>query len=261
MVVDHNLVYNADSALKMNPPTNSNNLIYNNTLVGNVWGLSAGSHANMTNSVFANNIFVGGMIWGAGAIRSNNLNTTTANVGFVSASTGNYALASNSAAINAGKIIAPYTNGFTGIAPDLGAFEFGVTPWVAGVPIVTRNAKATIEAESFDSASGIKLQSPGIGSCDNGDWVKYAAVDFGAGATKMSASVAVPTQYAGGHIEIRLDSISGPVIGTLTVASTGSWSAFLTQAVNLTLTSGVHDLYLVFKGGFGVCNMDWLQFS
>ena len=34
--------------------------------------------------------------------------------------------------INAGQVLPPYTNGFSGAAPDIGAREFGATPFVAG---------------------------------------------------------------------------------------------------------------------------------
>ena len=81
LLVHHNLVYNADNALKMNPPANDNNLIYNNTLVGNKFSLGAGANADMTGSTFVNNIFTGKTVFGTGAIRHNNVALAVGSVG------------------------------------------------------------------------------------------------------------------------------------------------------------------------------------
>ena len=54
---------------------------------------------------------------------------------FVAPEHGDYRLRADSAAVDAGTAHAPYTDGFTGAAPDLGAFERGVRPWTAGSSI------------------------------------------------------------------------------------------------------------------------------
>ncbi len=72
--------------------------------------------------------------------------------------------------------------------------------------------------------------------------------------------VAVAPTYAGKQIQFRLDSITGPIIGTHTVLSTGGWSTYQTQTAVITGATGVHDLYLVFVGGDGVGNIDWFRF-
>lgn len=264
MVLHNNLVYNANNALKMNPPANDNNLILNNTLVGTNFSISAGRNADMTGSIFMNNIFTARIIIGTGAILHNNISLSVANVHFTNPSANDYTLAPNSPAIDAGLVHSPYTDGYTGAAPDAGAFERGVPAFSSGVPaptVPTRSAKSVIQAETYNAQSGVTFQGPGIGSCDNGDWVKYSAVDFGAGVTKFIASLAVPAQYAGGQIQVRLDSTAGPLVATLTTTSTGSWNTYVKQSATVAGAKGVHDLYLVFKGGFGVCNLDWLQFS
>ncbi len=56
----------------------------------------------------------------------------TGSVGFVSPSLCNYLLKSDSVALDAGQDLGALTSGFLGSAPDLGAFEFGQNPWVAG---------------------------------------------------------------------------------------------------------------------------------
>jgi hypothetical protein len=68
-------------------------------------------------------------------------------------------------------------------------------------------------------------------------------------------------KYAGKFIDVRLDSPGGKLVGTLTAAGTGSWTTFKPEQTTVSGVSGIHDLYLVFRGGFGVCNLDWFKFG
>ena len=43
--------------------------------------------------------------------------------------------------------------------------------------------------------------------------------------------------------------------------NTGSWTTFQEVTTPIQRSSGVHNLYLVAKGGLGVANLDWLQFE
>ena len=60
-----------------------------------------------------------------------------------------------------------------------------------------------------------------VGWIENGDYIKVKGVAFGTGATSFTARVASAT--SGGRIEVRLDSATGPLVGTCTVAGTGGW--------------------------------------
>jgi hypothetical protein len=100
-----------------------------------------------------------------------------------------------------------------------------------------------------------------VGAFDNADYVKYPKLDFGAGALSFSAAVAVIDQYANQQIELRIDSLNGPVIGVLPVASTGGWENFVVQSVNFSKVTGIHDLYLIGRGLFGVANIDSFTFN
>ena len=67
----------------------------------------------------------------------------------------------------------------------------------------------------------------------------------------------------GGTIELHLDSKSGPMIGKVKVGNTkDEYIEFETPVKN---AKGVHDLYLVFKGGdFQQRNLfflDWWEFT
>jgi hypothetical protein len=71
----------------------------------------------------------------------------------------------------------------------------------------------------------------------------------------------VVTPNTGATIEIRLDSVTGTLLGTQDVPNTGAWSKSLRASCNLTSATGIHDLVLVFKGPavFGF-NLDWFYF-
>jgi chitodextrinase len=130
-----------------------------------------------------------------------------------------------------------------------------------------RNAFEPIKATSFNSMNGIQTEMTSdtgggnnIGWIDDGDWVAFNNVNFGTGASQVSARVATDT--AGGTIEMRLGSISGSLIGTVAVENTGGWQNWVTKTASVAVT-GTHDLYLVFKGNAvgGLFNVNWLQFS
>jgi hypothetical protein len=137
---------------------------------------------------------------------------------------------------------------------DRGAYEWGTSNG-------SRAATATIQAESYDSGNGVTNYTTVVGNFDNSDWVRYNHVNFGAGVTQFTANVAVPASFAGQQFELRLDNPSGPLIGSLTLSSTGSWSTFSSQSVVVTGANGIHTLYIVGKGSYGIGNMDWFKFS
>lgn len=125
-----------------------------------------------------------------------------------------------------------------------------------------RSAFTMIQAESFTSQLGSQTNNGIVGYLDAGDYLHYRAVGFEGGARSVSFLVAVPLAAAGKKIDVRLDSMTGPLVGTLTVQNTGGWSSFATQGINLTTSvTGVHDLYLVMSGGADVANIDSFIFS
>nr|WP_239561966.1 family 43 glycosylhydrolase [Micromonospora luteifusca] len=135
-----------------------------------------------------------------------------------------------------------------------------------GAPQVgTLNPYVRQEAETIAWGSGIETEvsSEGgmnVGWIENGDYLKVKGVAFGAGATSFTARVASAT--SGGRIEVRLDSASGPVVGTCTVGGTGGWQTWTTTTCAVSAATGTHDLYLRFAGGSGtLLNINWWQFN
>jgi arabinoxylan arabinofuranohydrolase len=133
-------------------------------------------------------------------------------------------------------------------------------------PVATLNPFQRVEAETIAWESGVetaKNESTGIYVTDisNGDYIKVGNVDFtGKGAAKFTASVA--SAVDGGSIELRLDSETGPVIGTLKVKSTGGAGKWETQSCTVSGAEGVHDLILKFTGGNEpALNFDWWKFE
>lgn len=144
------------------------------------------------------------------------------------------------------------------------------------VRIGGNSAYAVTEAESFSSKSGAYLKvesSPdggqSVGGTNDGQYLVYNNIDFGSGsngATKFSARLSVKGSNAGGNIEVRLDSPTGTLAGTLAVTATATdnWNVYQTQSTDLVNVTGVHDVYLVLKVAAGktfVANINWFQFS
>ncbi|GAB4432978.1 MAG: hypothetical protein OHK0015_21200 [Chloroflexi bacterium OHK40] len=145
-----------------------------------------------------------------------------------------------------------------------GAAAAGNVDWIsfsAGGGTTYRSATSQIEAESENAQQGVTDFGTGIGSIDAGDWLRYD-LDFGGGVSSFTANVAVPAEYAGRQIQVRLDSTTGTIIGTLTVQNTGGWSSYQQQTVNLSqMATGQRSVYLTFVGGNGVGNLDWIRFG
>ena len=93
---------------------------------------------------------------------------------------------------------------------------------------------------------------------DDGDWLRYDAVEianFHAFTVRVANGHAAAGTDIGQSIELRLDSPTGPLIGTLPLTTTGGWSTYEVQSATLLpAAGGTHDLYVVMKGGSGVGN-------
>jgi Beta-xylosidase len=147
-----------------------------------------------------------------------------------------------------------------------GAIGDAVTAQVV-VNINNRNPFVRNEAEAFSSQNGIQTENcsdtnsgKNVGYIENGDWLKFNAVDFGSGASKFEARIASASN--GGSIEIRLDSPTGTLVGTCPVNGTGGWQTWVTKSCSITGANGIHDLYLKFTGSSGfLFNINWWSFS
>ena len=132
-------------------------------------------------------------------------------------------------------------------------------------PEPTRSAYEVIEAESFDRQYGIQteeLETGGmdVGYIEDGDYIAFRNIHFGAGADTFSALAGSATE--GGTISLRLDAPDGKEIGKCSVTGTDGWQTWQDFSCAVTGASGVHTLYLVFTGDEGfLLNIDKFCFS
>ena len=109
------------------------------------------------------------------------------------------------------------------------------------------------------SQQGTKLENNDttVGYIEAGDYLAYEGVVLD-GVTTLRAHYAKGT--TDGKIEVRLDSVTGKLIGTWNPASTGDWGTWKDASVALTASTGSHALYLVAAGGTGgIISLDWIE--
>ncbi len=124
------------------------------------------------------------------------------------------------------------------------------------------DAFSRIDAEDYSNYNSSTLEiigtpndSNGIGYIERGDYTVYKNVNFGKGAISFKGMVASELAT---NIELRLNSPTGTLIGTLKVAITGDWSEYEEQTCSIDGATGINDLYLVFSGPV---NVDWFTFE
>lgn len=126
--------------------------------------------------------------------------------------------------------------------------------------VATLNPFRQVEAETMAWSVGVETEVCSEGgmnltALDNGDYVKLKEVDFAEGATTFEVRVA----GNGGTIELHLDSLDGPLIGSCAVTATGGAQTWATQTCNVEGAQGKHDLFLRFvTGGY---KFNWWKFS
>jgi hypothetical protein len=119
--------------------------------------------------------------------------------------------------------------------------------------VSSKSAFSQIEAESFNEIHGqyIKIiEAPSgyaIGYVLDNDYIEFYNLDFGSGSSLFKATVAA----ASGDdtsIEVRLGNSIGPLLGRLSVSSTGSWDTYVEQTCSISSITGINNICLVFKG-------------
>ena len=113
-------------------------------------------------------------------------------------------------------------------------------------------ASEKVSADGFIAQQGIKaIACREGGQCagwiDEGDWVRYDDVDFGAGSEQIEFRAA--SQTGGGTIEVRLDGPDGGLLGTCSVADTGYQQSWKTFTGRIEPTKGKKAICLVFRSG------------
>jgi beta-glucanase (GH16 family) len=133
-------------------------------------------------------------------------------------------------------------------------------------------ATSTIQAESFAAQAGTTTEAcadtgggQDVGYISNGDWLQYNSVNFGStGLRTINARVASgAASGVSGIIEVHLDALTNPAIGTFSVGNTGGWQSWRTVPGGISSTTGTHTVYLKFVTGSGqdFVNLNWFTFS
>lgn len=124
---DHNVMWNCEAAVRLNQP-NDNILVYNNTAFNcndfgyntyNQWPSNVPSfwvYGNISTAILKNNLFLG----------------TSPGKQLQNVSLNNFSLLDRASSIDAGEIIAGFTDGYKGAKPDKGAYESGCITWKPG---------------------------------------------------------------------------------------------------------------------------------
>ena len=87
-------------------------------------------------------------------------------------------------------------------------------------------------------------------------WIQYSSVDFGSNKFK-SVNVRASSK-TGGTLELRLDTVEGPVIARVEIPRCNEWT--VVNAHLLKLVVGVHNLTVLLTGDNDV-EIDWIRFE
>ncbi|NII81149.1 MULTISPECIES: glycoside hydrolase family 43 protein [unclassified Pedobacter] len=156
--------------------------------------------------------------------------------------------------------IEPFSFNPDGSIPRINHTQSGVLKSVSNL-----DPFSPVEAETIAWSEGVKTDQDSltgtifVSNIDHGDYIKIRSVDFGKGATKFEATVA--SLSSKGNIELRADSLNGKLLGILEVKSTKNAQNWKAQLCKTNQITGIHDLYLVFKGeGNNLFNFDSWRF-
>jgi predicted alpha-1,6-mannanase (GH76 family) len=130
-----------------------------------------------------------------------------------------------------------------------------------------RDAYGKLEAENYTSGVGFGSENGGGQTYlagiygPNNSYAMYNYIDFGSiSPSKFYVNAASDT--SGGTIEVRLDSMNGPVVVTDAVYGTGGWQNFKVFSADVTTpVTGKHIVFMLFKGGDWLYNFDKFTFG
>lgn len=123
-----------------------------------------------------------------------------------------------------------------------------------------------IQGEKCTSQSGIEFETCeegglDVGFIENGDYIGFKNIDFKGGEAK-TADFRVSSNGSGGTIEIRVGGVDGTKIGEVPVEPTGGWQTWKTVTTDISNVTGIHDVYLIFKGGESyLYNLNWWKLN
>lgn len=123
------------------------------------------------------------------------------------------------------------------------------------------SATSNIAAGTSAANLGTKPVADGSVMATAGDWLRYAAVDFGKGVTGIAMQLGGAGVDGNVKVQIRLDSATGQVIGTVRPPAGKKARKGSVESARVRKVTGVHDLYLVFTGKKGQVQVRSFNFT
>jgi len=129
------------------------------------------------------------------------------------------------------------------------------------IPATSASASHNTTVESSSDTGG----GQDYGQLANGAWAEYPNINFGTGgATQFIGRVA--SGAAGGVsglVNVHLDSLSNPSIGSFAIANTGGWQSWRSVPANISKVTGTHTVFLTFDSGqpAAFVSLHWFDFG
>ena len=117
----------------------------------------------------------------------------------------------------------------------------------------TVNPYTITQAETISWSEGVKSYQNEVAGVyltakKNNAYTKVKAVDFREyGPSKFTGRVGT-THNGGVSMEVRVDAVDGPLLGTVEVPLTGGSDRWALRSIDVAKVTGVHDVYFIFKG-------------
>lgn len=129
------------------------------------------------------------------------------------------------------------------------------------------NPYLPISAENFCASSNVSVENRSnfnqvVSNIENNDYIKFSNVDFGYDDVYNAIEILASSATSGSSVEIRSGSVDGTLLASVEIENTGDWDTYdIHKSYTNTNITGIHDLYLVFKGASGsLLNIDNFYF-
>ena len=132
---------------------------------------------------------------------------------------------------------------------------------IAGTRELVAGAKGKSVVNQFPLSTG--RRNLYVHNLDAGEYIRLRNVDFGKkGPRQFTLSAAAPAA-AQATISLHIDEPGGPLLGSISIAPTGSTETYNTVSIALPkkMATGLHDLYLTIDQAQGDVRLDWWQFK
>lgn len=124
-----------------------------------------------------------------------------------------------------------------------------------------QNVLKVVQAESTVNFNGyLSVDTKNLSYVSSGDWFSLNTGDLGVGVDSISMRYA-KGDWSDANIEVRIGSLTGPLIASGKIPSTGDWDRYRNVTYKVDGLSGSNELFFSFTGGGAVGNIDRLRFG